>query len=152
MALTLGRRQALLAVAGLLVAPRARAAAPIVEVWKSRGCGCCSAWAGHLERAGFATTVTEVEDLVPVRSAAGVPASLAGCHTAKVAGYVIEGHVPAAAVQRLLAERPAVMGLAVPGMPAGSPGMEMEGMPADAFDVVAFAASGEHRVFMEVRP
>ena len=77
--------------------------------------------------------------LTPVRAAAGVPADLAGCHTAKVAGHVVEGHVPVAAVRRLLAERPAIAGLAVPGMPAGAPGMEIAGQPAEPFKVVAFA-------------
>ena len=81
-----------------------------------------------------------------------MPADLAGCHTARVAGYVVEGHVPAAAVQRLLAERPAVLGLAVPGMPVGSPGMEVPGQRAEPFDVIAFAADGSRALFMAVRP
>jgi hypothetical protein len=96
--------------------------------------------------------VHELDDLAAVRAAAGVPADLGGCHTAKVAGYVVEGHVPVAAVQRLLAERPAILGLAVPDMPLGSPGMEIEGEPADPYDVIAFAADGGRYVFMEVRP
>ena len=79
-----------------------------------------------------------------------MPDDLAGCHTARVDGYVIEGHVPVADVQRLLAERPPIAGLAVPGMPMGSPGMEMVGMPADAYDVIAFAADGQHYVFRSV--
>jgi hypothetical protein len=121
-------------------------------MWKNRGCGCCTAWAKHLEAAGFTTTAHEVDDVTPVRSAAGVPGDLAGCHTARIEGYVVEGHVPAEAVQRLLRERPAVLGLAVPGMPLGSPGMEVEGYDAEPYDVVAFAADGARRVFMAVRP
>ena len=81
-----------------------------------------------------------------------MPADLGGCHTAKVAGYVVEGHVPVAAVQRLLAERPAILGLAVPGMPLGSPGMEIEGEPAEPFNVIAFAADGSRTVYITVRP
>jgi hypothetical protein len=143
----ISRRQLIAGVAVLVATPRGLAASPALEVWKNRGCACCSAWAKHFEEAGFAITMHEVDDLTPVRVAAGVPADLAGCHTAKVDGYVIEGHVPVAAVQRLLAERPAVSGLAVPGMPIGSPGMEIEGTPAEPFDVIAFAAGGDRYVF-----
>lgn len=148
------RRLLLLGAASMpLVAQGAAAApAPQVELWKMRSCGCCTAWARHLERAGFALTVHEVDDVGVARAAAGVPADLGGCHTAKVGGYVVEGHVPADAVTRLLAERPAVLGIAVPGMPVGSPGMEIQGEPAEPYDVVAFAADGSRRVFMEVRP
>ena len=150
----LSRRHLLAGLAALAaVRPVLAAAAPEVELWKNRGCGCCSAWAQHLERAGFViAAVHEVEDAAAVGAAAGVPADLAGCHTARVAGYVVEGHVPAAAVQRLLAERPAVLGLAVPGMPLGSPGMEVPGRPAEPFDVIAFAADGSRALFMAVRP
>jgi hypothetical protein len=150
----LSRRHLLAGLAALAaVRPALGASLPRVEVWKNRGCGCCSAWAQHLERAGFVVAaVHEVEDAAAVGAAAGVPADLSGCHTAKVAGYVVEGHVPAAAVQRLLAERPAVLGLAVPGMPVGSPGMEIAGQPAEPFDVIAFAADGSRSLFMAVRP
>jgi hypothetical protein len=123
-----------------------------VEVWKTRRCGCCTSWARHLERAGFSVRVAEVDDIAAVRAAAGVPVDLGGCHTAKVAGYVVEGHVPAAAVARLLAERPAILGLSVPGMPLGSPGMEVEGEPAEPFNVYAFAADGTRSIYMAVRP
>ena len=145
--ITLSRRRVIAGAAFLAAAPRALAAAPALEVWKNRGCGCCSAWARHFEAAGFAVTMHEVDDVTPLRLAAGVPADLAACHTAKLASYVVEGHVPVAAVRRLLAERPAIVGLAVPGMPAGSPGMEIEGQPAQPFDVVAFAADGSRYVF-----
>jgi hypothetical protein len=94
----------------------------------------------HVRDAGFAVTVEETTDLQPVRKRLGVPADLAACHTAEVDGYVLEGHVPAAAVRRLLEKRPAAIGLAVPGMPAGSPGME-SGVP-QRYDVVLFGATG----------
>ena len=148
----LSRRHLLAGLAALAAVRPAFAAAPQVEVWKNRGCGCCSAWARHLEQAGLVVAVHEVDDAAAIGAAAGVPADLAGCHTAKVAGYVVEGHVPAAAVQRLLAERPAVQGLAVPGMPLGSPGMEVPGQPAEPFDVISFAAYGSRALFMAVRP
>ena len=149
----LTRRGAISALALAAIARPAASAGPAVELWKERGCGCCSAWARHLERAGFTIgAVHELDDVDTARFAAGVPADLAGCHTARVEGYVVEGHVPAAAVRRLLAERPSVVGVAVPGMPTGSPGMEIAGEPADAYDVVAFAADGTQSVFMAVRP
>lgn len=141
-------RRLLLAGLALLAAPpRVFAAAPTLEGWKNRGCTCCSAWARKFEQAGFAVTMHEVEDTAAVRRAAGVPADLGGCHTAKAEGYVIEGHVPVDAVQRLLAERPSIRGLAVPGMPLGAPGMEVEGEPAEPFQVFAFSADGSRRIF-----
>jgi hypothetical protein len=99
----------------------------------------------HLKDAGFAVTVEETTDLQPIKKRLGVPADLAACHTAEVDGYVLEGHVPAAAVRRLLEKRPTAIGLAVPGMPAGSPGME-GGVP-QRYDVVLFGAAGR-RPFM----
>lgn len=148
----LARRHLLIAGASVCGMPRAFAAVPELEVWKMRGCACCEAWADQFVAAGFATRLHEVDDLDPVRTAAGVPADLGGCHTAKVDGYVVEGHVPVAAVRRLLAERPAISGIAVPGMPAGSPGMEIAGQPGQPFDVITFAADGGRSVFMAVRP
>jgi hypothetical protein len=125
----------------------AHAAASALEVWKNRACACCSAWASRFEAAGYRVAVHEVDDVSEIRFAAGVPADLGGCHTAKIEGYVIEGHVPVAAVERLLRERPAVLGLAVPGMPIGSPGMEIEGEPAEPFEVFAFSTDGSREVF-----
>ena len=146
-------KRRLLAGMAVLTLARPASAAPVdFEVWKMRACGCCAAWAKHFEAAGFRTIVHEVDDVGEIRAAAGVPADLGGCHTAKVAGYVVEGHVPVAAVQRLLAERPAILGLAVPGMPLGSPGMEIEGEPAEPFNVIAFAADGSRTVYITVRP
>lgn len=95
-----------------------------IAVYKNQYCGCCHEWIKHLEKNGFKVTVNDVPDTAPVRESLGIPAKLGSCHTAKIAGYAIEGHVPAADIKRLLKEKPKAVGLAVPGMPAGSPGME----------------------------
>ena len=117
----------------------------MVVVHKDRNCGCCLLWVQHLRDAGFAVRVEDDADLKAVRARLGIPAALAGCHTAEVAGYVLEGHVPAEAVRRLLSERPNAKGIAVPGMPIGSPGME--GGQPQPFTVVLFGADGS-RPFM----
>jgi hypothetical protein len=101
------------------------ASLPQVEVFKSPSCGCCTGWIEHLRQAGFTVLVHETDALEPLRKQLGVPYGKGSCHTATVDGYVIEGHVPAADIRRLLAERPNVRGLVLPGMPAGSPGMEV---------------------------
>ena len=116
----------------------APAGAAAVEVWKSAGCECCDGWVRHMRAAGFDVTVHTVDDMTPVRRAAGVPEELESCHTARVGGYVVEGHVPAADVRRLLAERPAARGLSVPGMPQSAPGMDNPGEP---YEVVLFGRS-----------
>lgn len=103
----------------------AQAALPTVEVFKSPYCGCCTDWVKHMQAAGFAVKVHNVDDTQAARAAAGMPDSLASCHTAKVGGYAIEGHVPAQDIRRLLVEKPKAVGLAVPGMPQGAPGMEV---------------------------
>lgn len=110
---------------------------PLLVVHKTPWCGCCTAWVDHMREAGFAVRVTEMEDLEPLKARHGVTAELASCHTALIGGYVVEGHVPAADVARLLKERPEATGLAVPGMPVGSPGMEM-GNEQDPYEVVLF--------------
>lgn len=140
--MTLTRRSALAIFAAGLVAPAysAPAQTTAVLVHKDPDCGCCAGWVRHLQGAGFAVTVEETADLRAVRKRVGVPADLAACHTAEVAGYVIEGHVPAAAVRQLLEKRPVAVGLAVPGMPAGSPGME--GGTPRKYDVMLFGAAG----------
>lgn len=136
---------------GIFVAPwiaptlSASAQEPAVLVHKGPNCGCCAGWVRHLKEAGFVVTVEETADLEVVRKRLGVPADLAACHTAEIAGYVIEGHVPASAVQRLLKERPNATGLAVPGMPGGSPGME--GGAPQRYEAVLFGATGR-RPFM----
>ena len=118
---------------------------PKLTVSKDPSCGCCSQWADHIRAAGFSVEIVETGALNRVKARLGVPRHLASCHTAEVNGYVIEGHVPASAIRRLLAERPRIKGLAVPGMPVGSPGMEVEGTPAETYDVIAFGPAGEAR-------
>ena len=112
-----------------------------VAVTKDPSCGCCEKWVTHLREAGFTVTVTE-GPVNPVKARLGVPRDLASCHTALVGGYVVEGHVPAGAVKRLLAEKPKGTGLAVPGMPVGSPGMEVEGMEPDTYEVTLSGNDG----------
>ena len=140
---------AVAAVAGLSFAGAtfAQKPAPTVQVYKSPTCGCCANWVKHLQQAGFTTRVTENDDVASIKTQRGVPARVQSCHTAIVDGYVIEGHVPAADVQRLLRERPAVAGIAVPGMPIGSPGMEVPGQRPQAYDVVAFDKQGQLKVY-----
>ena len=118
---------------------------PRVITYRSPTCGCCEKWADHLEAAGFSVELREVRDVAPVKAAHGVPPALAACHTALVDGYVVEGHVPAADVRRLLDERPAIRGLAVPGMPEGSPGME--GPEPERYRVLTFDEQGDVGVF-----
>jgi hypothetical protein len=117
-----------------------------IAVTKDPSCGCCGAWVEHLKAAGFAVNVTESASVNQLKAKLGVPSELASCHTAEIEGYVIEGHVPATAIRRLLAEKPQGRGLAVPGMPVGSPGMEVASAPPDTYDVVLFGAFGK-RVF-----
>jgi hypothetical protein len=121
-----------------------------LTMYKSPTCGCCNAWAEHMRSHGFAVEAHDVADVAPVKAENAIPPRLASCHTAFVGGYVIEGHVPASDVQRLLAERPAVAGLAVPGMPVGSPGME--GPNPERYDVLSFDASGRTAVFSSHGP
>jgi hypothetical protein len=122
--------------------------APIaVTVYKSPTCGCCRKWVDHLRANGFAVTTRDMDDLSEVKATFGVPAALQSCHTATLGTYVVEGHVPADVIHTLLRERPKIAGLAVPGMPAGSPGMEMPGGAADHYDVVAFTRDGKTHVY-----
>lgn len=121
-------------------------AAIAMTVYKDPDCGCCTEWVKHVRKAGFAVTVRETRDTETVKSSFGVPAALVSCHTAKVDKYVIEGHVPADLIKKLLQEKPVALGLAVPGMPAGSPGMEM-GSRKDPYDIVLFEKSGKTRVY-----
>jgi hypothetical protein len=117
-----------------------------VEVFKTPTCGCCHLWVKHLEQNGFTTKVTDMDDLSAVKRKHGVPARATSCHTAIVNGYVLEGHVPAAEVKKLLIERPAIAGLAVPGMPVGSPGMEV-GSTVQPYNVLSFDKTGETKLF-----
>ena len=98
---------------------------PLAIVHKTASCGCCGVWADHLKAAGFPVEIRDNDDMHPVKQRLGVPAGKASCHTAEIGGYVVEGHIPASDIKRLLTERPTARGLVLPGMPAGSPGMEM---------------------------
>jgi len=123
---------------------------PEVVVYKTETCGCCNGWVEHLRAAGFQVDARNVRDLMAVKLEAGVPGPLVTCHTALVDGYVVEGHVPADQVKRMLDERPDIAGIGVPGMPVGSPGME--GPNPQPYQVVAFDEDGGLSVYAEVRP
>ncbi len=143
MNILLSRRAILALAAGAAVAaprPLRAETLPLVTVSKDPNCGCCQKWADHLAAAGFPVKVIDTDAMDAIKHRLGVPEELVSCHTAQVGGYVIEGHVPAAAVLRLLQEKPKAAGLAVPGMPAGSPGME-GGIP-EIYDVVLFGPDG----------
>jgi hypothetical protein len=133
-----------LTMGGILLSQKPSNAADIV-VYKSPTCGCCKAWVNHLEQNGFSVEVHNQLDMNPVKREMGVPGKLQSCHTAKVGGYVIEGHVPAGEIVRLLKEKPPVKGLTVPGMPMGSPGME--GPRSDPYEVLTFQPSGKTSVY-----
>ena len=138
------RAFSLLAALLFLGASAAEAGTPIT-VYRSPTCGCCEKWAKHLETSGFDVELRDVQDMGFVKQSSGVPTKLSACHTAVVGDYVIEGHVPAEDIVRLLEERPEVVGLAVPGMPEGSPGME--GPRPERYEVWAFSKDGRATVF-----
>jgi hypothetical protein len=149
------RRQFVRQLAGLAGLAVGVASMPVVaqgktrvEVWKDPNCGCCGEWVRHMEAHGFQVRVYD-EGNTAARGRLGIPARLGSCHTAVVGGYVVEGHVPAADIHRLLRERPAAIGLAVPGMPVGSPGMDgaVYGGRKDAYDVLLVTRDGSTRVF-----
>ena len=123
------------------------ATGPQMTVYRSASCGCCTSWGSHIASAGYRIEDHVTEDMDAVKKARGISPQQASCHTAVVEGYVIEGHVPASAIQRLLTERPNIRGLAVPGMPMGSPGMEVAGVEAERFEVLAIAHDGTTSVF-----
>ncbi len=145
-ALKIVRRVALLL---MLIAPAAAWSATVVEVWKSPTCGCCEAWIAHLQKAGFEVKTHDVADPGVVRAVRGVPSALASCHTAMVGGYVIEGHVPAGDIERLLKERPRITGLAVPGMPSAAPGMDVTTGSRAPYATLAIDPDGRTHVFAE---
>ena len=117
---------------------------PEISVYKTPNCGCCSKWVDHLEENGFTVATYDMHNVTPRKDRLGVPQQLRSCHTATVGGYVVEGHVPADEIKRMLTDEPAISGLAVPGMPVGSPGMEIEGRPAESYIVAAFGPDGSH--------
>lgn len=123
------------------------AALPPMTVYKSPTCGCCKLWVDHMQKSGFKVSVIETEDLNPIKLKLGVPAGLGSCHTAKVGDYFVEGHVPASDVKRLLKEKPDVLGISVPGMPMGSPGMEVPSGETQAYTVAQVNKDGSLSIF-----
>jgi hypothetical protein len=145
---TLLRALAAASAAALALPGLAQSTKPVVEVWKDPNCGCCKDWIAHMQASGFTVKTYETGNNA-ARARLGLPEKFASCHTALVAGYVIEGHVPAREVQRLLKERPKALGLAVPGMPIGSPGMdgpEYKGRK-DRYDVLLVNADGRSKIY-----
>lgn len=139
--MSLDRRRVLAVLAAASLAGPVRAQSrPTMLVHKDPSCGCCEEWVRHVRAAGFTVAVVETKDLRAIKTRRRVPPALEACHTAEIDGYVIEGHVPAAEIVRLLAERPHAVGLAVPDMPVGSPGMEVAGVEPETYDVVLFGA------------
>lgn len=116
-------------------------------VYRAPTCGCCSDWVGYVEEHGYSVTVEDVQDIAVVKTEHAIPQSTWSCHTALVDGYIVEGHVPVEDIERLLTERPDVAGIAVPRMPIGSPGMEMDGVAPQPFNVVTFDAAGISDVY-----
>lgn len=125
---------------------------PEVAVYKSATCECCKRWAQHLRNAGFAVKPRNLDNLNAVKQRVGVPAGMGSCHTAEIAGYFVEGHVPAEDIKRLLAERPDAKGLTVPRMPTGSPGMEVPSGEVRPYDVLVVARDGSTAVFAHHGP
>lgn len=119
---------------------------PAVTVYKSPTCGCCTKWVEHLQASGFEVKMVDMPNVAPMKEQLGLPRDLGSCHTAVVDGYVVEGHVPADVVKKMLAERPKAVGIAVPGMPIGSPGME-QGDRKDPYDIVLFTRDGTRSVY-----
>lgn len=130
--------------------PAGMSTVAFIEVWKTPSCGCCKMWIEHLEKEGFSVKANDVQQTAPIRTKLRIPDDMGSCHTGLIAGFAIEGHVPASEIKRLLAEpeslRQQVIGLSVPGMPIGSPGMEI-GTKRDKFDVMLVLKSGQHRVY-----
>ena len=125
---------------------------PDIAIYRSESCGCCTKWGEHVETAGFRIQDKVVENMETFKQANGITPELSSCHTAVIDGYVVEGHVPAATIKKMLQQRPDIRGLAAPGMPMGSPGMETAGVQAEAFDVLAIAHDGTTTVFDQIRP
>lgn len=120
---------------------------PVVDVYKSPECGCCKAWAEHLQKNGFSVNLHEVDDVPAARKKLGMPSRFGSCHTAKIGPYLVEGHVPAADIKNLLKKQPKAIGLAVPAMPLGSPGMEMEDGRSVPYDTLLVTQDGNAKVF-----
>jgi hypothetical protein len=125
---------------------------PKISIYRSESCGCCTKWGEYIEAEGFPIQDKVVNDMDVFKQANGITPELASCHTAVVEGYVVEGHVPASSINKMLDERPDIRGLTAPGMPMGSPGMETAGIKAEAFDVLAIANDGTTTVFEQIKP
>jgi hypothetical protein len=136
----------LVGVAGLQTFS-AQPSAGTITIQRDPGCGCCLKWVAHLEAAGFKATVTESPEMAAIKKSKGIPDTVRSCHTGTINGYAVEGHVPADDIKRMLKERPAIAGIGVPGMPAGSPGMEVASGLVQPFDVLAFDKTGRVKVF-----
>lgn len=144
---------ALTAIGARALLAQQQSALPPMTVYKSASCGCCKQWVDHARANGFTVRTVDTEDLNSVKREMGIPAALASCHTVVVGSYLVEGHVPAADVKRLLRDRPRVRGIAVPGMPIGSPGMEQGPVSGyERYDVIAFEQGGATRVFASHGP
>ena len=137
----------LICVASLIGCTKQKSGLPEVLVYKNATCECCKSWSQHLRNAGFTVEIRNLDNLNDVKQRVGIPAGMGSCHTAEVGGYFIEGHVPAADIKRLLAERPDAKGLAVPGMPVGSPGMESPTGETQPYDVLLVSPHGSTAVF-----
>jgi hypothetical protein len=142
------------ALAGTISTTSQRTALPSVEVFKSSTCGCCSKWVEHMRQAGFTVHTRDLPDadLEQMKVTLKVPDNMRSCHTARLGGYVVEGHIPAAEIKRLLKERLKVVGLIVPGMPTGSPGMEVPGVRPRTYQVLTFDTQGKTQVFSTQKP
>lgn len=148
----INRRIFLVGVIGAVTPAIVRAQAiPQMTVYKDPNCGCCGAWVAHIKKSGLAAQVIESNAIDAVKRQFGVPAALTSCHTAEIGGYVIEGHVPAAEILRLLKERPNAIGLAVADMPTNSPGMEVRGAPDEQYDVMLFSADAKAQRYATYR-
>jgi hypothetical protein len=140
---------ALVLTGGVMI--RSAEAAPQITVYKSASCGCCHKWVSHLESAGFNVTAIDVENLPAIKTANGISADMSSCHTALIDGHVIEGHVPADVITRMLRDNPELAGLTVPGMVVGSPGMEVPGGQVQPYDVLSIDQQGGTQVYQSFR-
>ena len=140
-------RRTILTAATLLAGAPAVAATPPMTVYKTASCGCCRGWITHMTRAGHRPKVVVVETVAPLNTRHGVPFELSSCHLSTIGGYVVVGHVPAADIARMLKERPEALGITVPGMPLGSPGMERPDGRREAYETLLLLPGGKTRVF-----
>jgi hypothetical protein len=142
----LNRRTLIASLAAIGLVPGARALAALPVFYRSPGCGCCHVWTERMAEAGMPVALEDSDDLAALSAKLGIPSGLEGCHVGEMGGYIVSGHVPPADVKRLLSEKPDALGLLVPGMPVGSPGMEMGGQ-TERYDVLLLARDGTTSVF-----